>query len=617
MDALLIAASSQSTLGKYREAIRNYNTILTSPLDSMEGGLIKRCEALNGLGLAHNALGDLPKAIECHEEHLSIALQWGNKCAQGAALLNLGKAHKALGEYSKALEYHHRSLRISRELGDLSGESLSYANLGNIAKDLGNLDQAIEYHNRHLEIAEALGDLPGQGIAYCNMGGICSDLKDDDGAIRNFKMYLDIARQLEDKPGQCVACGNVAAVYKSAGQYAKALTYASEQLELAEQLDDKAGQERATYILGLAHSALQQHRMAIKFFEQNLEVATELGNVSAKQRAYSELGDAYRALGQHDEAIEYHKLQLDLFDQARSECDPVTPHGDLGWTLARVGRLTEACSHLRIADSIVGEVAAKLGDGDRERILKKWGGKHAHYMDEWVVAAARSGDMMEALRVEEQRRCRLRPAYEADLETETLATQLKAAVASAGASFAIVMKKYDDTLLTWVLSGETGELVYDRMVDIAGRQKAISEWVDCVTFVGWAEWQMAFSKAVSGVQRLRGGRRGVDKPSLTALIQSTIPERIKGDLSEELWASVRDPDTFDKTVTGDSPAFVNLQSHFLQKADVALEQLSALLWEPVVSEYQPLGDFLQAAALGSKPVGGLCASMSRQARAGL
>ena len=74
-------------------------------------------------------------------------------------------------------------------------------------------------------------------------------------------------------------------------------------------------------------------------------------------------------------------------------------------------------------------------------------------MDKWVAAATRSGDV-----VEERRCCRSKLAYQADV------------------------------------LGEVGELVYGKIADISAQKAGIDEWVNCMTFAEWVEWQCAFRK---------------------------------------------------------------------------------------------------------------------------
>ena len=68
------------------------------------------------------SLGDSRKSIECHEKHLKIAIEIGDRRGEGAAYGNLGNCYQSLGDYRKSIEYHEKHLRIAKKIGDQGGE---------------------------------------------------------------------------------------------------------------------------------------------------------------------------------------------------------------------------------------------------------------------------------------------------------------------------------------------------------------------------------------------------------------------------------------------------------------------------------------------------------------
>ena len=220
-------------------------------------------------------------------------------------------------------------------------------------------------------------------------------------------------------------------------------------------------------------------------------------------------------------------------------------------------------------------------------------------MDEWVVAAARWGDMAQALRAEEQRRCRSELAQQANMrgrlggaDVEVSADGLRTMAIRADAAFIVVIKAYDDVLLTWVLSGETGELVYARNASIAGQQDEIAGWVVSVTFAEWRTWQEQLQIVRQRIENERQSRGEMSEDWVNALIEDLLPIDIKGDMSDDLWNSIRDP----------SDTVKRLQGHFFTKAEIALEKLSKLLWEPVLEECQALRNHVGGDTLRDKAV---------------
>ena len=62
-------------------------------------------EPYGNLGIAYQSLDDYRKAIQCHEKHLKIALELGDRAGEGIAYENLGLAYKSLRDNQKAIEY--------------------------------------------------------------------------------------------------------------------------------------------------------------------------------------------------------------------------------------------------------------------------------------------------------------------------------------------------------------------------------------------------------------------------------------------------------------------------------------------------------------------------------
>lgn len=170
------------------------------------------------------------------------------------------------------------------------------------------------------------------------------------------------------------------------------------------------------------------------------------------------------------------------------------------------------------------------------------------------------------------------------------------------ASFIIVLKMYENTLMTWVLSSETEDLEYTASVDIAERKCEFSDWMSCAAFAEWAEWQQVFAKARQTIECEEESGRPMGEDDLIRLAQVLIPDTMKGDLDADLWASIRDPRTFPEVVCSLGRPFEMLERHFCEKAEGALDELSRLLWEPILQQCPSLQESLQGDAACVKPV---------------
>jgi tetratricopeptide (TPR) repeat protein len=119
----------------------------------------------------------------------------------GAIFGWLGVCYKRLGQYTKAIELHEQCLTVATELGDRAGQGGAWGNLGNCYKSLGQYTKAIEHHEQHLAIAEEVGDRAGQGAACENLGYALAKNGDDTGAAQVLCRGLAVLQRVEEDVG--------------------------------------------------------------------------------------------------------------------------------------------------------------------------------------------------------------------------------------------------------------------------------------------------------------------------------------------------------------------------------------------------------------------------------
>ena len=135
-------------------------------------------KAYTGLGIAYDCLGDYSKAIEFHQQSISIAKEIGKKGSEGTAYTNLGAAYHSLGDYRKAIEFHQQSLSIAKEIGEKASEGKAYTNLGSAYYSLGDYRKAIEFHQQSLGIAKEIGEKDLEQKTYTSLGRSFQELHD-------------------------------------------------------------------------------------------------------------------------------------------------------------------------------------------------------------------------------------------------------------------------------------------------------------------------------------------------------------------------------------------------------------------------------------------------------
>ena len=72
-------------------------------------------------------MGDYGQAIEYHAQDLAIAKEIGHCQGEASALGSLGIAYEAMEDLPRAIKYHTQALAIMHSIGDRQGKSASHA----------------------------------------------------------------------------------------------------------------------------------------------------------------------------------------------------------------------------------------------------------------------------------------------------------------------------------------------------------------------------------------------------------------------------------------------------------------------------------------------------------
>ena len=125
------------------------------------------------IGSKCQSMGDFSRAMEYHEEVLSIRKRLGDKRGEGTCYHNIGHCHMCMGDNRKATEYYRRALSISEEIGDKDGEVTTGTNMGVSYFFLEKYREAEGCLNKALSIAEEIGDLESKSIIVTRLAELC------------------------------------------------------------------------------------------------------------------------------------------------------------------------------------------------------------------------------------------------------------------------------------------------------------------------------------------------------------------------------------------------------------------------------------------------------------
>jgi tetratricopeptide (TPR) repeat protein len=255
---------------------------------------------LNHLGLTSRGLGQVQRAIEYHEQALTIyreicaastqgSPEWtAARRSEGANLGNLGVAYKNLGQAQRAIEYDEQALSISREICAAStqgspewtaarrAEGTQLGNLGIAHRQQGEGQRAIEYYQQALRIAQEIGDRRGKGNQFGNLGVAYADLGKVQRAIDYYEQALAVAREIGDRLAEGNSLGNLGNAYFTLGEARRAIKYHDQALTISREIGDRHGEGANLGNLGIAYTALGEARRAIEYLEQALAIFEEI-----------------------------------------------------------------------------------------------------------------------------------------------------------------------------------------------------------------------------------------------------------------------------------------------------------------------------------------------------
>jgi tetratricopeptide (TPR) repeat protein len=152
-----------------------------------------RAGSMASLGHCHYRLGDCPRAIQLHEQSLTIAREIGNRRDEAFALSDLGNCYSDLGQTQRAIDLYEQGLTIYRETGNRNGEAQCLGNLGSCYGTLGQTHRAIDLFEQALTICRETGNRPIEAHGLSALGECYADLGQWEAAVDHYRQAIEIA----------------------------------------------------------------------------------------------------------------------------------------------------------------------------------------------------------------------------------------------------------------------------------------------------------------------------------------------------------------------------------------------------------------------------------------
>ncbi|WP_310489702.1 tetratricopeptide repeat protein [Chamaesiphon sp. VAR_69_metabat_338] len=188
------------------ETLRDTLSYFDLPLKQV-AGTQEKGRLLTILGYSQQALGQIARSIELHQEALEIANQAGDRPCEIANLNHLSRIAIGQKDYPQAISYSQRALILARQTGDKLGEANALTNVGYSevlaahAIDLMDEDvyeQNISYLDRGLKLAETLDDKQSLALGYHSLGLAYLTIGQPERAIEYLQLGTKAAQAVGD-----------------------------------------------------------------------------------------------------------------------------------------------------------------------------------------------------------------------------------------------------------------------------------------------------------------------------------------------------------------------------------------------------------------------------------
>jgi tetratricopeptide (TPR) repeat protein len=213
-------------------------------------------------------------------------------------------------------------------------------------------------HERALESARSHGDKEREGILLTGIGTAYHELRQYDEATRYLESAAAIAREGNHRFPLARALSALAILALDRGDHQAAVIHFAECERLAAEEGDPYGAMLATYNSGFAYLYAENLPQARVSFEKALPMSRDVGATEVEAGSTNMLAKIMQMDGQPEQALAKFHESAAMAKETNNLTVLAHAHGNIGETLAQLGRPTEARSAFLTAL----QVADQLGD---------------------------------------------------------------------------------------------------------------------------------------------------------------------------------------------------------------------------------------------------------------
>ena len=266
------------------------------------------------LGIYYRNKSRFNQSTTLHSKALRLAIKAENVEFQVVNLNMLGVINRRIDNIRKALDYHQQALSIAESESEIT-ESLkksiavSLNSMGNIYLTLNQPDLALERFNRSLALEKESNNKLGLAINYQNIGYALEQKEELEMALSNYRTSLNYNEEINSKVGKVICNNSIGQIYLKNNKPKEALDIIEPTLKLALEIGDQFYIATTYTELGWAQSELGMDSLAEKNLKEGLKIAQEYN-------LRSSIADAYHQLSLLNKKRENYKLALEQYYKA-------------------------------------------------------------------------------------------------------------------------------------------------------------------------------------------------------------------------------------------------------------------------------------------------------------
>jgi tetratricopeptide (TPR) repeat protein len=254
------------------------------------GNRFNEMQLLGEIGLTYEKIRNGAKALEYHQQALTIARELGQRGSEATILKNAAAVHLYVtGNQRIGLDNLRQSLAIWQELGNEAEEAETHMALLLLFLHQRNYAAARQEGERALALQQALGDLAAQVSTLQGLANIYRDEGKLDSAEAHLEKALRIDRDRDDRKGQAATLSRLAALHHWQHDTVGALERYDLALALLREIGDRSEEARLLHDSGY----VQGDTKGTARLTQALAIYRELGDRKGQIMTLTAIGEAY------------------------------------------------------------------------------------------------------------------------------------------------------------------------------------------------------------------------------------------------------------------------------------------------------------------------------------